>query len=613
MADTSLIFNIIARDRSTLTMEKIKASAGSTGALVAKVLGPALVPVLGVANGAVLALGASFAAAGAGAGVFGAVAKSAMTEVTDAATKYEDLTAKIRLYGKEAQIQAARGEDNTKTLKKQSDAMLELEARMKLLPPETRRATENYLDLKEAWADFVDVNKPATFGIIANGLYALGEGIDHLQPLFDAGANAARRLVGVIAPLLTGPGIDSFAKRAGPALMSLTNIIINVGTAIGRSFGAFASDGQGMLDWLEKITRKWADWSDAKSPRGITQFVDYFHRQGPGVVDLLTKLAGAAVQIAKAVGPLAPISLAVATALASLIAAMPPGVITALVAAWIAYSAAIKVYAVGSAIMTAAQWAQNSAFLASPITWIVLAVVALAAGIIWLATKTRFFQTIWNAVWGFMKMVGAWFAGPFAGFFVMLGHKIAAFAQGAWHVVTWYFGLYKKVFDLVRGWGSAAVDWIKGKWNGLVGALTSAAGKISSKLHSMWDGMKAGFKSAINYVIGKWNSLHFSIPSFSVLGHQFGGGSIGVPSIPYMATGGRIRSDGLIFAHAGEEVTKKAQVTRTGRGAGSGGSSSGATITINGSNSKAVRVLLELLREGIRDQGGDVVKVLTPR
>ena len=53
MADTSLIFSIIARDKTTGVMRKIQMQASSTGSLIAKFLGPALAPALSVGAGAV--------------------------------------------------------------------------------------------------------------------------------------------------------------------------------------------------------------------------------------------------------------------------------------------------------------------------------------------------------------------------------------------------------------------------------------------------------------------------------------------------------------------------------------------------------------------------------
>jgi hypothetical protein len=221
---------------------------------------------------------------------------------------------------------------------------------------------------------------------------------------------------------------------------------------------------------------------------------------------------------------------------------MPPSVITALVTAMIAYGAALKAYAVYQAIATAVQWASNAAFLASPITWIILAIIALVAGIIYLATKTKFFQTVWAAVWGFLKKVGAWFAGPFANFFVMIGNKIKAFAIGAWNLIKAYFGFWYGMFLKVKGWGASAVDWLVSKWNSFMTFIKGIPKKVSGALSSMWNGLKSGFRSAINWVIGKWNGIRFSIPSFSILGKNFGGGSIGVPRIPQLADGGLVRA-----------------------------------------------------------------------
>lgn len=608
MADTSLIFNIIARDKTTATLEKIRANAASTGAVIGRVLGPAVVPALAVAAGGALALGAAFAAAGAGAGVFGAVAKTAMTEITESATKYEDLTDKIALYGKEAEIQAARGEDNAKSLKKQADAQLELQARLKLLPPAQRAATEGYLDLKESWMQFVDSNKPATYSIFATGFQLLGQGIKRLQPFFDAGANAAKKLLAAIAPVVTGSGLDTLASRAGPALDTLTKIIINVGKAVGRTFGAFASDGQGILDWIEQATAKWAAFSDVKTGGGLQKFVDYFHAQGPGVISMLGNLASAAVHIAQAVSPLAPISMAVASALSALVAAMPPGVITALVAGWIAYGVAIKAYAVGSAIMTAAQWAQNSAFLASPITWIILAVVALVAGIVLLATKTKFFQTIWDAVWGFMKKVGAWFAGPFADFFVMLWHKIVSAFVSIKNGIASAINAVKAKFQFWAAAAGLAKDLIVAKFTSVVNFIKNIPGKIKGALSNMFSPLWSGFKGFINRIIGGWNSLHFGIPGFSFAGISVPGVSIGVPRIPYLARGGTVLEQGLAFIHRGETVTPAAKVTPYR----SGSDGAHATITLKSDGSRLMNLLLEILREAIRERGGDVVKVLSP-
>jgi len=229
---------------------------------------------------------------------------------------------------------------------------------------------------------------------------------------------------------------------------------------------------------------------------------------------------------------------------------------------------ALGALALAIGVITAVQWAWNAAQLASPTTWIILGIVALVALIIYLATKTKFFQTIWEAVWGFLKMigawfagpfkdffvntwnaiwsffkaVGAWFAGPFANFFVMLWQKIVAFAKGVWTAIKMYFTFWINIYKTLMSWATTAVNWMVGKLTSFVNFIRSIPGRIRGALSSMWDGLKAGFRIALNWVIGKWNSLHFTIPSFSVLGHTFGGGTIGVPHIPQLADGGLVKS-----------------------------------------------------------------------
>lgn len=202
----------------------------------------------------------------------------------------------------------------------------------------------------------------------------------------------------------------------------------------------------------------------------------------------------------------------------------------------------LGILAVALGVLVAVQWAWNAALAVSPVTWIILGIVALIAVIVYLVTKTKFFQTIWAAVWGFMKTVGAWFAGPFANFFKMLWDKIVAFAKGVWTAIKMYFTFWINIYKAVGSAALAAVNWMISKLTAFINFVRGIPGRIKGALSSMWDGLKAGFRVAINWVIGKWNSLHFTIPSFTVLGHTFGGGTIGVPSIPQLADGGLIRA-----------------------------------------------------------------------
>jgi hypothetical protein len=517
-------------------------------------------PLAAGAAGGVVALGASFAAAGAAAGVFGAVLKSTISDVSENATKYEDLTEKIRLYGRSAELAGKHGLEAGDYTSKQAKAMLELEARLSLLPAAERAATMEFIGMKNSWADFVDDNKPQTFGLLQKGYELIGKVVGKLQPLYDIGAAAAKRLLIRMSALVNGGFIERLTARAGPAMESLMTIMFNLGRVFGKVFGKMGdAQGQKMLDWIEDMTGRWAEWAaSTEQDTGINAFIDYMTTNGPKVVDLLGNLARAAINIAKALAPFAPISAAIASALAAVLAAIPPDVI-----------AALKVWAAYQAAATAVQWAQNSAMMAWPGTWIIAGILALIAVIVLIATKTTWFQTAWKHTWEFLKAVGAWFAGPFADFFVKAWQEVwdfmkaigawfagpfASFFVNAWNGVLNFFravgawfagafaGFFVSMWSKVNGAFNRSIEWLKGRGRAFVAFWKNLPGQISGALSNMFSPLQSGFRKVINWVISKWNSLSFTVPSISVFGQTFGGGTIGVPNIPQLADGGIVRA-----------------------------------------------------------------------
>jgi hypothetical protein len=154
-------------------------------------------------------------------------------------------------------------------------------------------------------------------------------------------------------------------------------------------------------------------------------------------------------------------------------------------------------------LVTAAQWAWNAAQLASPVTWIVLGIVALIAIVV----------------------------------------------------------LLVKNWDTVKKAGAAAWDWIKdaasNTWNFIKKIpdwIGSAFGKIAKFI-------TAPFRLAFNFVADAWNNtvgrLSWSVPGW-VPG--IGGNSISVPHIPRFHTGGKvpgpIGQEQMAILTGGEEVSR---------------------------------------------------------
>lgn len=184
-------------------------------------------------------------------------------------------------------------------------------------------------------------------------------------------------------------------------------------------------------------------------------------------------------------------------------------------AATTASKAAQLAGAAATGIATAAQWAWNVAMSANPIGLVIVAVGALVAGIVWLATKTTFFQDTWKAIWG------------------TIGEPVKA----AW--------------DWIKRMGSTALDW-----------YLSLPGKIWGAFKKIGGYVSAPFKAGFNAVARAWNAtvgqLRWTVPGW-VPG--IGGNTVGAPQLPQFHAGGTVPgSPGqTVFAAllAGERVSSR--------------------------------------------------------
>ncbi|BAL85461.1 putative phage tail protein [Actinoplanes missouriensis 431] len=157
-------------------------------------------------------------------------------------------------------------------------------------------------------------------------------------------------------------------------------------------------------------------------------------------------------------------------------------------------------------LWTIAQTALNLVLSMNPIGLVVLAIAALVAGIVLIASQTDIFSKMWKAAWG--------------------GIKSAASAVGSWFRDT----LWQK--------------WILGAWNGIINKGNQALdwfqalpGRLRSALSGAFDGLKSAFRSAINWVIGRWNNFSLTLGGGSILGMGIPSVTLNTPNIPMLAKG----------------------------------------------------------------------------
>jgi minor tail protein/transglycosylase-like protein with SLT domain len=154
-----------------------------------------------------------------------------------------------------------------------------------------------------------------------------------------------------------------------------------------------------------------------------------------------------------------------------------------------------KAAALWTGIVTAAQWAWNVAMDANPIALIVLAIAALVAAIVYVATKTQFFQKLWKTVWGGIQKIVQGFV-----------HWL----KDNWQLVIFTIltgGIGLAVAMIVRHWKgvkhafSESIDWIKHNWPLLLAILTGPIGLAVLYIVRHWKGISDGASKAFHAVI----------------------------------------------------------------------------------------------------------------
>jgi hypothetical protein len=215
---------------------------------------------------------------------------------------------------------------------------------------------------------------------------------------------------------------------------------------------------------------------------------------------------------------------------------------------------------------------------------ILLGPIALAAVLLWknwakikadAKEVIDYITSIWNGLVSWLTGIpGAiWHALTGMWHFVYdEANTIAGWVEGAWQaMIRWVAGIPGAIASALWGmWNfiynqfTAVWGLIQSFWGRMWGWIVGLPGAVGRALGHMWDSMAGAFRGAIDSVIRIWNSLHFKIGGWSVGPVHLPTVTIGMPTIPYLAQGGLITREGLIYAHAGEAITPAREVARRG-------------------------------------------------
>lgn len=175
---------------------------------------------------------------------------------------------------------------------------------------------------------------------------------------------------------------------------------------------------------------------------------------------------------------------------------------------------ALNLQAIATAITTSAAWAWTAALLANPVTWIVLGVAALVAGIVLLATKTTFFQDAWKVMTDMVTVAWTAVTSFFSTTFTNIGKWFTALWTGATNAWNTFSGFIKKgvqaigdffkpVFEFIgtlfKGYINTWLTIFESFINFFVGGINGIIGGINMVL----DGIKIATGGTINLSVGK--------------------------------------------------------------------------------------------------------------
>lgn len=238
--------------------------------------------------------------------------------------------------------------------------------------------------------------------------------------------------------------------------------------------------------------------------------------------------------------------------------------------------------AVAIGVLVAVQWAWNAALAANPIVLIILGVVALVAAVIWLWNNVdgfkQFFVDAWNWILGALQWVWNWIkenwpyllillTGPFiliVAAVVLFWDEISAAFTAAWNWIknlfaaSWRwivnsFNTLKSLPIKIALWAKSMVDKAKEKLGKLIDFIKGLPGRVTRAAKGLFNGIRDSLKSALNWVIEKWNNFSLTIGGGSVLGVSIPSITIDTPNIPYLAKGGvQPRTPGGRLAVIGE-------------------------------------------------------------
>ncbi|AZM51756.1 hypothetical protein DMA15_03490 [Streptomyces sp. WAC 01529] len=416
---------------------------------------PALVPIAVAATGVAGGLAAAGAAAGLAAGIFGGALFGAIKATNGATKSARDALEKQKetLAGLTPGTKAYEEQ-----LKKVNEAKKNLKTIIDGLTPAQQKYVKATSGMKGAWGEFIKTTEKDTLTPVSIVMGALARNFEKFTPLVKAVSPVITRLAKDFAAWMDGPGLDQFidtmVAQGVPALEKFIKTTQSMLGVLGQGVRDFLPYGNRLFQSMAAGAKSLKSWGEGG---GFTRFLDKVHSVAPDVKEFFSALVTALGNIAKAAADLSDDSFSVLTVLLKVLASLPPELLANLVRGFLAWRAALVLYAIAAgaaAVVTTALAVAASPFLllmagaALTVLAVVAGVAALGVGIFFLV---KYWETVWSAVKSTAMTVWNWLTNG-------LGQLALVFLGPVGGLI-----LLWQNWNTIWGWIASKVTWIYDK------------------------------------------------------------------------------------------------------------------------------------------------------
>lgn len=232
----------------------------------------------------------------------------------------------------------------------------------------------------------------------------------------------------------------------------------------------------------------------------IAQYVSNLAKEFTGLSDGTKTTILVILGLVAAIAPIAGLISGICTIIGAV-----TGIMGLFTAATVAETAATE----GAAV---AQTGLNLAFLACPLTWIVLAIMAAVAAFIYFWNTSEGFRNFWIGLWETIKTVASVVIGGLVNFFTVTlpnaWNSLVAFFQG---IPQWFSNLFNSIKIGIQNALNNIVIVFTNIWNAIKNTtssiITAIVTLITTKFSGVISGVQMIFTGLSTYFTGIWEAI----------------------------------------------------------------------------------------------------------